>query len=423
MAAEKPVTTFIRTSFTVNNPDTCVVFPGYSITQNNDAMKSYTILDDETVITKLIPYGTESQNEEAFDEIVKDADPTKKYYLSSESKLLVDKDRLAKFDLDRVNECTNIMSEQNVKKYQLFNYPFGGLTLFSYLDPRKPYFEDKDSVKLLLGARNIINGLKMLQELDITHADLKPDNIVVGDPGGNLVWKIIDLGAAVYDNTLNYVRFRQHFIQPTELNLYYDTTINKVADDKLEQFCHTSMKKIQDNFTTYGIEDKMASLTKNGSILYSFTEHPVKICDQFKTRPYTTTEKQQMVSKLDVYSLGLCFIYAYNRIFEEKYDMEYLMNEDDEKQLYSNSLQDAFYKLIRHMIQPYHPDRFDIKEVAIFYDNNVLPLLKGMSGGKRRRHKRRKTIKKRNNRKTNKKIGNRTKRIKRTKSKSKKDKK
>ena len=75
--------------------------------------------------------------------------------------------------------------------------PYGGITIYEYMIKNR--IDEKQFLSMM---KHLFSALKLLQDLDILHMDLKADNILI-DKGANI--RIIDFGHAIFDNHLENI--------------------------------------------------------------------------------------------------------------------------------------------------------------------------------------------------------------------------
>ena len=172
----------------------------------------------------------------------------------------------------------------------------------------KKYYKENEIVHIL---KQIIKGFLFLQDKDIVHRDVKPQNILLFP---NNVYKIADFGEA------------------------------------------KNIKNIAQQSTLRGSELYMSPVLYKG---YKFNQKNIM------HNPY----------KSDVFSLGYCLLYAIClnlKVLESVRELTTLrsvissINKFIMKNKYSDKLMNIIYK----MIEPNEDDRFDFEDLSIELDNN-----------------------------------------------------
>jgi dual specificity tyrosine-phosphorylation-regulated kinase 2/3/4 len=102
------------------------------------------------------------------------------------------------------DKCKNIINLNRYFKFNsdiYFDFEIGGISLYKY-------YKDKNPINVKTFSSQILNGLVFIHNLNIIHADLKPENIIVE----NNILKIIDFGSSFEErkkgNYYNYIQSR-----------------------------------------------------------------------------------------------------------------------------------------------------------------------------------------------------------------------
>ena len=211
---------------------------------------------------------------------------------------------------------------------------YGGITLKEYFDNK---FKNKNNLNKkfydsMKDITNVLYGLKVLSDNNISHFDIKYDNIVYD----NKLLKIIDFGLSNKINNVKYFKDigyrefngkRLYFWYPLEF-IFYNNTFD-ISDIK--------GRKFYDTFSDiYGI------LKLNEKQDYKIL----------------LKEYKNMIKKLDTYSFGIMMVVL-------------LMNNDLIKYIDKNDMIKDFFNLFKRMCEPLYKKRISITE-AYNYHNKLI---------------------------------------------------
>lgn len=207
-------------------------------------------------------------------------------------------------------------SIQTNSLYRAINFSYLGIPMQNIL----PNLNGIEEIKqFLISVKNIFEGIKILNEAEIYHSDIKPQNIVLDDRDNQ--FKIIDFGQAIFkapklressewqmgDNITGYTA---GFVSPEYFfylqNLYPDVTFFGDA----ENFDHQDDKIIR----------YLKSYMKNGNTLKENKQISI-INDSY----YKELEEKQTYIKNDVWSLGCVLKYIRSELLVK---LENTTNED-----------------------------------------------------------------------------------------------
>lgn len=204
---------------------------------------------------------------------------------------------LINYDKKAIDDCLS----NNEKKFNRLNSKMlignaGGLTLYDYFmkefnNVKNISSFDQKFIKLMKMMKPLFLGLKEMYNNDIVHNDIKYNNIVIH----NGMFKYIDFGLS--NHKTNKKEFRNRSSEESSLNriyifypieyIFYNTNIFKL------RFILNNIKK-RKNYNQY--HDLMVFFNKIPII----TVHSV-----MKELLMKKINEEEMISKIDVYSLGI----------------------------------------------------------------------------------------------------------------------
>lgn len=223
----------------------CVYYPGLNC--ENEKSKP-----DKKYVTKLQKKNFNSENEHKISMMVKKIKHYEYFFLPVESQCPIDLISYKNKNKDRLKECEIIKNEK--KEYVLMKI------LYS---KNKPVTDVLFSEKVNNKELNVciyeiyvscLQGIKLLQENNIVHFDLKSDNILF-DPIYNDT-KIIDFGLSININNLNennykeyfYIYAPEYFLWPLEvhvINYFINMYDNNIID---EEYTNNIANKIANSY-------------------------------------------------------------------------------------------------------------------------------------------------------------------------------
>ena len=233
------------------------------------------------------------------------------------------------FDFDR--DYSEILYN---KTAMLLTSKYGGISLEKYFNKNKINTENK-FLQLMNKLKNILFGLKKLNENNISHNDIKSENIVIK----NNTFKIIDFGISSYINNYTFLNDRSYkefitdrfyLIYPPEF-IYSNLNDNDVINE-LNNY------KFRKNFSKLSHLYKILFNIDFENYLYNFL---------INYKPFDVYELNQINSKLDVYSFGMMIINLF-------YKNNFLTND-------SLMIKEFFY-LFTNMCNPDYKNRLDINK-------------------------------------------------------------
>ena len=217
---------------------------------------------------------------------------------------------------------------------KLLTSKYGGITLKEYFN-KNPTNTEKKFLDLMNKLKNILFGLKILNENNISHNDIKSDNIVVK----NNTFKIIDFGISSLIN--NYKSFDNRSYKEFNTDRFYLTyppefIYSNLNDNDIEY--ELKNYKFRKNFSKLSDLYKMLFNIDLDNYLYEFL---------ISYKPFDINELKQLHSKLDVYSFGIMIINLF-------YKNNLLTND-------SLMIREFFY-LFTNMCNPDYLNRLDINK-------------------------------------------------------------
>ena len=251
----------------------------------------------------------------------------------------------------------------NSKKREIFDKnsimlsgDYGGETLENYFERQ---FEDPDEninkieIKFLdfmgkLG--KLFNGLVELKNNDISHLDVKPNNIVIKDDNSN--FKFIDFGlSAKYSNLKHFKNRAINEANTKRIYLYYppEFLFSQSAEKDLKDMGTKLEKKPFEDFRNHANTYKTVYKLFNRDAKLSLTN----IFNNYLDKAWIP-DFNSLITKLDVYSLGILLpiLFYNNELLERIKESEMLQN---------------FFSLFDLMTVPLYIFRIDIENAYILY--------------------------------------------------------
>ena len=251
----------------------------------------------------------------------------------------------------------------NSKKREIFDKnsimlsgDYGGETLENYFERQ---FEDPDEninkieIKFLdfmgkLG--KLFNGLVELKNNDISHLDVKPNNIVIKDDNSN--FKFIDFGlSAKYSNLKHFKSRAINESNTKRIYLYYppEFLFSQSAEKDLKDMGTKLEKKPFEDFRNHANTYKTVYKLFNRDAKLSLTN----IFNNYLDKAWIP-DFNSLITKLDVYSLGMLLpiLFYNNELLERIKESEMLQN---------------FFSLFDLMTVPLYIFRIDIENAYILY--------------------------------------------------------
>ena len=251
----------------------------------------------------------------------------------------------------------------NSKKREIFDKnsimlsgDYGGETLENYFERQ---FEDPDEnikqieIKFLdfmgkLG--KLFNGLVELKNNDISHLDVKPNNIVIKDDNSN--FKFIDFGlSAKYSNLKHFKNRAINEANTKRIYLYYppEFLFSQSAEKDLKDMGTKLEKKPFEDFRNHANTYKTVYKLFNRDAKLSLTN----IFNNYLDKAWVP-DFNSLITKLDVYSLGILLpiLFYNNELLERIKESEMLQN---------------FFSLFDLMTVPLYIFRIDIENAHILY--------------------------------------------------------
>lgn len=251
----------------------------------------------------------------------------------------------------------------NSKKREIFDKnsimlsgDYGGETLENYFERQ---FEDPDEnikqieIKFLdfmgkLG--KLFNGLVELKNNDISHLDVKPNNIVIKDDNSN--FKFIDFGlSAKYSNLKHFKNRAINEANTKRIYLYYppEFLFSQSAEKDLKDMGTKLEKKPFEDFRNHANTYKTVYKLFNRDAKLSLTN----IFNNYLDKAWVP-DFNSLITKLDVYSLGMLLpiLFYNNELLGRIKESEMLQN---------------FFSLFDLMTVPLYIFRIDIENAHILY--------------------------------------------------------
>ena len=251
----------------------------------------------------------------------------------------------------------------NSKKREIFDKnsimlsgDYGGETLENYFERQ---FEDPDEninkieIKFLDFMRKLgklFNGLVELKNNDISHLDVKPNNIVIKDDNSN--FKFIDFGlSAKYSNLKHFKSRAINESNTKRIYLYYppEFLFSQSSEKDLKDMSAKLEKKPFEDFRNHANTYKTVYKLFNRDAKLSLTN----IFNNYLDKAWVP-DFNSLITKLDVYSLGILLpiLFYNNELLERIKESEMLQN---------------FFSLFDLMTVPLYIFRIDIENAHILY--------------------------------------------------------
>tara|TARA_Y100000817_G_scaffold194293_1_gene151920 strand:- start:2964 stop:4112 length:1149 start_codon:yes stop_codon:yes gene_type:complete len=313
----------------------CVFNPNFPCKKNG-------VIDDERISKIIYNPGAreESQHEKKMNEEIK------KIRGYSSWAIIFDqfckpfpKDVLSTYDKRGMDNCLDEEYEDLVDDFDensyMMNGIYGGETFDDYFMKMFEYKKmsvtqrDKQFLKLMNMMEPLFLGLKKMDEKNIIHNDIKPNNIVVHDG----VFKYIDFGLAGQLSDKNHFRERSldelrsdriYMYYPLEYLLYYAT--RKQLEDEIQRINTNYVRKNYD-------------LLSNVHYIYGRDITTIYYDTVYQLRNKKVNQTK-MLKSIDTYSLGILI------------PMLFLRSEVFEAVQQESQLMDDFYTLFGMMTSP-----------------------------------------------------------------------
>ena len=270
-----------------------------------------------------------------------------------------------------INDCMPFKNaSSDFKRMKLLQMTDGGMELHIFLQNVKLNSIDQ-KYKLLLGLEPLFIGLKQMYLNKFSHFDIKTLNTVINPESYQM--KYIDFGLSKYNNEhMKYItNYRNiYFAYPYELQLlyYYEEFKNNPLFEKINVLKEEIKFRIKYKYNSNYSRTLDSTYVKNGSIYLS------SLTNKFMTNFFENIRNnkgsflKEIVSKVDVFSLGIVCIYIFKKVTNQKFSVN-TKNKD------LNKVYDAFYKLIKRMIDPSSKTRINGIEACDFFQTKVMPLI------------------------------------------------
>ena len=368
--------------------DGCVFKPAFSCMEGHQ-------YSSEPYISKLMIQGRPKVDAEIanYQRLgLKDLDPEMQYFISQPELCNLSPDDIESFRLSKEN-CKDV-----ALPYTATNYLDSGTDLFMLIAGVYDRYERGEHVSLneinnyLFAFNNVMQGILLLNDRNILHLDIKPDNIVMNTADPNADFKLIDFAMSrnVVENPPTSTFGTPTYIPP---EMYMFATPRYTIKDRYVDF----FTKVAPTFPMRIPKENIPPLAY-----------------------YEAMPAEEKYGKADVWALGMTLLDMYTMILAGNYPPERL-------QIYG----ELKTQMIDEMLNLDVERRLNIQEAAEIYNDFVNALMQehqeeATGGGKRKRIKRTKRTKrtkrsghkrnghKRSGHKRSGSIRNKTKRTKRT---------
>ena len=288
-------------------------------------------------------------------------------------------------------ENCNIIRKTN-RRDSLVNleYNYGGITLKELLE-RNLINSEKLIKTYFTNFENLFYGLYQMNKNNFMHNDIKDENIVIHPK--DLKIKYIDFGLSRNINKnlsefeINIYKYG-YFAYPFETFLLNEEVYNhyKYGSSKNIDIFNSMKLEYEFGFTPYINRKYISGYYK----LYETTwlNDKREYIELIKNTNYEEF-KNELLKKLDIFSLGLVLMKSYYHIFNEKIDLTNIKSKKD------NLLKYHLLELINAMTDSFYKERISAKEALRYYRVNIIPLVSDIIITKSSMKEPSKTLKKR----------------------------
>jgi serine/threonine protein kinase len=272
--------------------------------------------------------------------------------------------------IDRCNLIKDISKLSKLSKLVNLEYNYGGITIKELLERRlinnefliKAYFTKFE---------NMFYGLYQMNKNNFMHNDIKNVNIVIHP--SNLDIKYIDFGLSRSINK-ELTDFENHIYKYGYFAYPFETFL--LDKEVFNHYKYGSSKNI-DVFNSMRVNYELGygpHINKkymSGSYkLYENTwlNDKREYIEIIKNTSYENF-KNELLGKLDIFSLGLILMESYYYIFNEKIDLTKINSKKD------NLLKYHLLELIKAMTNSFYKERVSAKHALRYYRENIIPLV------------------------------------------------
>ncbi len=293
-----------------------------------------------------------------------------------------------------IHKCLNeedtytLHSGVESKKDELFDQKsimligeYGGETFGDYFNRK---FNDIDSVEdierefllIMKKIKHIFKGLAHLQDYELSHLDIKQNNIVISKNN----FKFIDFGlSSKFNNTIHFLERSYHEFKTSRI--YYWYPFEYIYAYATNEELDTEEKLI----TEYGIRD----YRRHMDILYDiysifgidieiYVKDLIKKYKGMDKKAFYSGEFYNVIKGIDTYSFGMLIPFMlYNQGILENAHKSIMLTE--------------FLNVFALMIEPRYQDRIDIHEASEIFDKLLQKYSKKKKRSKRKKKSKRKS--------------------------------
>jgi serine/threonine protein kinase len=257
----------------------------------------------------------------------------------------------------KIEQClyNNGLSEYDFDKYRrMLQGTYAGVTmdhvfndLFKKSVLKKRTLFVKNFLQMMRLMKPLFIGLVEMYKNNISHNDIKFDNIMIDDDG----CKFIDFGLAAKTNNLKFYKQRSmsEFVSdriypPYPYEFIYLYATNDVLEDERDDKEYDIYRDLHDRYQL--VHETIFERKKLKEYLLGLI-HISKDGALLK-------DKQEIISLIDTYSVGILIPYALARLAKK-----YKLLTNLQKIIVSNHQLRAFFDLFKSMSDPDHHDRMD----------------------------------------------------------------
>lgn len=362
------------------------------------------------IVSKLM-YKKQAEKEIEKYSIVKQVDPNHRFSLPKPTLCKnIRKSELGKFkyfrdcsliEMDKFHK-TFFKSKDDKTKEQMedvlqqffytINYKFSGMDMNDKLNEIiKMNLNHSQKVETFLeyffSMKNIFEGLVSMNKHKIAHLDIKTKNLMIKETDKNKAFKLIDFGISMpFEDILNKenkdMMLSGYFVWPTELRYVFDMSKKNAKEAYQANYGYAISHNIFFNNLNNPWEIPMehAELYEKYKILLN------------PKNPEYEMNVKQLISKIDVYSLGISLVMIWCNILSIFFNNSEIGVHAPEQYIYKDTLK-LIHSLIMNMITPYYKQRFSaeqcleyFKQIQIYHNN--------LTGKRNKKTNKKRTVKK-----------------------------
>jgi serine/threonine protein kinase len=276
--------------------------------------------------------------------MLKNIDPQQSYFIYPLRKCDMNVNALDPVE-NNIKNCSRqirILNREKFTNSKLILYKEGGI------DCKKIILRPSEIFPFFRDFLHVLEGLKVLQENNLIHLDIKADNIVAKKMAdSSFAFRFIDFGIATSTQTFReYAKdifLNDYFIWPYDARFLTRYTIHGINESSILTFYDIAL----DVFSYF-----QSPLYYGEGGAPDFKE----IYTQYHTPGLTADERIEQRNKLlkavDIYSMGVTMAMIYHRIFLHYYDKGNVIFNDDFMNELSNTAKDWHAEVAEQISKP-----------------------------------------------------------------------